>query len=136
MQGCHAAWTAIQLDWTASDTDENQLYRAFDFLALHRAAEPPDNYLASLYACGKLSGQVVFIAPAETGMYRVSVVRDFEQVLRAIPGSRNDKEFLRLAREYRHQLAVLGQSNLIEVGSASGWEVSVPSSSSPCDGAS
>ena len=78
------------------------------------------DYLASLYTMGNLAGKACFIAPAEPGMYKISMVRDMRQVLEGLPAAcdaRDDKCFLRLAAKVRRKLVLMGQSSPIEVGS-------------------
>merc|ERR1719231_1349064 len=84
-QGCVNTWEPIFVKWeTTSRTEPTPRLRCFDFVALHRAHEPPDDYLASLYTLGNLQGEAALISPSEPGMYKISVVRDLRQVLQGM----------------------------------------------------
>ena len=66
--------------------------------------------MASLYVLGAPTGETTFVAPAELGKYRISLVRDFRQIVEGVPMARSDKEFLRLASQFKRRLATLGHS--------------------------
>jgi len=79
----HAAGV-VTIRWEANPDHEDPYHhlRMWDFLALHHAGTPPDEYQSSLYMLGIECGQIELCAPLVEGSYTITVVRDLKIVWR------------------------------------------------------
>ena len=79
----------IAVKWNyEGERDENFDLRAWDFLALHKADVPADEYDASRYMLSNANGEIEFMSPSEPGLYAVSAVRDQKLILKAMKTER------------------------------------------------
>lgn len=82
---CYRPEQAIHVSWsTNAEMDSEHDLRAWDFLAVHSAQVPCDQYDASAYMCKEADGSIEMCAPSEDGKYVVSVCRDFNIVKHAM----------------------------------------------------